>query len=109
MPGTAPDAAPAVARRLEVTHRIDGAAVDPDLEVQVVPGAAPRAADGAERLPDALNNAGYAALLRGDYPQARILFLKAIDASPSFYEPSWSNLRFLSSVEQRQALAERAP
>ncbi|HEX5794304.1 MAG TPA: tetratricopeptide repeat protein, partial [Geminicoccaceae bacterium] len=63
----------------------------------------------AERLPDALNNAGYAALLRGDYPQARILFLKAIDASPSFYEPSWSNLRFLSSVEQRQALAERAP
>jgi Flp pilus assembly protein TadD len=63
----------------------------------------------AERLPAALNNAGYAALLRGDYPQARILFLKAIDASPSFYEPSWSNLRFLSSVEQRQALAARTP
>jgi len=63
----------------------------------------------AARLPDALNNAGYAALLRGDYPKARVLFLRAIDASPSFYEPSWSNLRFLSSVEQRQALAPRTP
>ena len=63
----------------------------------------------AASMPDALNNAGYAALLRGDYPKARVLFLRAIDASPSFYEPSWSNLRFLSSVEQRQALAPRTP
>ena len=63
----------------------------------------------AKNLPDALNNAGYAALLRGDYAKARVLFLQAIDASPSFYEPSWSNLRFLSSVEQRQALASRIP
>ena len=63
----------------------------------------------AASMPDALNNAGYAALLRGDYPKARILFLQAIDASPSFYEPAWSNLRFLSSVEQRQALAPRTP
>jgi hypothetical protein len=38
-----------------------------------------------------------------------VLFLKAINASPSFYEPSWSNLRFLSSVEQRQAIAGRTP
>jgi Flp pilus assembly protein TadD len=63
----------------------------------------------AEDLPDALNNAGYAALLRGDYAQARILFLRAIDASPGFYEPAWSNLRFLSSVEERQSPAPEAP
>ncbi|HSA81555.1 MAG TPA: tetratricopeptide repeat protein [Geminicoccaceae bacterium] len=63
----------------------------------------------AEKMPDALNNAGYAALLRGDYAQARILLLRAIDASPGFYEPAWSNLRFLSSVEQRQAPALEAP
>jgi Flp pilus assembly protein TadD len=63
----------------------------------------------AEEMPDALNNAGYAALLRGDYAQARILFLRAIDASPGFYEPAWSNLRFLSSVEERQAPAPEAP
>jgi Flp pilus assembly protein TadD len=62
-----------------------------------------------EALPAALNNAGYAALLRGDHPQARILFVRAIDASPSFYEPAWSNLRFLSSVEERQSSTGDAP
>ena len=63
----------------------------------------------AEEMPDALNNAGYAALLRGDYAQARILLLRAIDASPGFYEPAWSNLRFLSSVEQRQSPPPEGP
>ena len=64
--------------------------------------------DAAE-LPDALNNAGYAALLRGDYASARMLFLRAIDASPGFYEPARSNLRFLDSLEKRQAPAPEAP
>ena len=50
-----------------------------------------------------------AALLRGDYPQARSLLLRAIDASPDFYEPATSNLRFLKSLEQRQAPAQEAP
>jgi tetratricopeptide (TPR) repeat protein len=59
----------------------------------------------AASMPDALNSVGYAALLRGDYDKARALFVQAIDVSPSFYEPSWSNLRFLTSVEQRQAVA----
>jgi Flp pilus assembly protein TadD len=63
----------------------------------------------AAGLPDALNNAGYAALLRGDYVHARMLFLRAIDASPGFYEPARSNLRFLDSLEQRQAPAPEAP
>jgi Flp pilus assembly protein TadD len=61
--------------------------------------------DAAE-LPDALNNAGYAALLRGDYAQARSLFLRAIDASPDFYEPASSNLRFLDALEQRQPASQ---
>jgi Flp pilus assembly protein TadD len=59
----------------------------------------------AEEMPAALNNAGYAALLRGEYAQARALFLQAIDASPTFYEPAWSNLQFLSSVERRDSPA----
>ena len=63
----------------------------------------------AEDRPDALNNAGYAALLRGDYAQARSLFLQAIDASPGFYEPARSNLRFLDSLEQRQSADRKAP
>ena len=63
----------------------------------------------AQAMPDALNNAGYAALLRGDYAQARSLFLQAIDASPDFYEPARSNLRFLDSLEARQSFPEEAP
>jgi Flp pilus assembly protein TadD len=63
----------------------------------------------ARDRPDVLNNAGYAALLRGDYAQARTLFLQAIDASPDFYEPAWSNLQFLGSLEERQASAPAAP
>jgi Flp pilus assembly protein TadD len=63
----------------------------------------------AKDMPAALNNAGYAALLRGDYAQARILFLRAIDASPGFYEPAWSNLQFLGSVEARQSPAPEVP
>jgi Flp pilus assembly protein TadD len=63
----------------------------------------------AKDMPAALNNAGYAALLRGDFAQARVLFLRAIDASPGFYEPAWSNLQFLGSVEARQSPAPKAP
>jgi Flp pilus assembly protein TadD len=51
------------------------------------------------RTPESLNNVGYAALLRGDYPKARELFLQAIDASPSFYEPAWKNLQYLDALE----------
>lgn len=61
------------------------------------------AGSGIEQAPEALNNVGYGALLRGDYPTARTLFLRAIDASPSFYEPAWRNLRYLDTLEQRVA------
>lgn len=56
--------------------------------------------------PAALNNVGYAALMRGDYPSARAFFLQAIDASPSFYEPAWSNLRYLGTREGGVILAD---
>lgn len=54
--------------------------------------------------PEALNNVGYAALIRGDYQSARAFFLQAIDASPSYYEPAWSNLRYLGTREGGAAL-----
>jgi Flp pilus assembly protein TadD len=63
----------------------------------------------AEDQPAALNNAGYAALLRGDYDKARALLLQAIELSPSFYQPAWSNLQFLGSVESRRMAGEIAP
>ena len=61
------------------------------------------AGSGIEQAPETLNNVGYGALLRGDYPTARALFLQAIDASPSFYEPAWRNLRYLDTLESRVA------
>lgn len=57
---------------------------------------------GSEAMPDALNNAGYAALLRGDYEKSRMLLLRAIELSPSFHQAAWSNLQFLGSVESRR-------
>lgn len=60
----------------------------------------------AEHRPAALNNAGYAALLRGDYQKSRTLLLQAIELSPSFYEPAWSNLQFLGSLESRRMAGE---
>lgn len=59
-------------------------------------------------LPDALNNAGYAALLRGDYAKSRLLLLQAIERSPSFHTAAWSNLQFLGSVESRRSASEPA-
>jgi Flp pilus assembly protein TadD len=59
------------------------------------------AGTGTEQTPEALNNVGYGALIRGDYPTARAFFSQAIDASPSFYEPAWRNLRYLDTLEKR--------
>ncbi|HET6468517.1 MAG TPA: tetratricopeptide repeat protein [Geminicoccaceae bacterium] len=53
---------------------------------------------GAGQRPDALNNVGYVALLRGDHARAEGLFLAAMEASPSFYQPAWLNLQFLGTM-----------
>jgi Flp pilus assembly protein TadD len=52
-----------------------------------------------DRLPDALNNVGYVALMRGDHEAAEALFLRALEASPTFYEPAWLNLKFLGTLK----------
>lgn len=51
-----------------------------------------------KELPDVLNNVGYVALLRGDYPRAEAYFSRALEVSPSFYEPAWKNLQYLSAI-----------
>ena len=43
----------------------------------------------------ALNNAGYAAMLKKEYNEAEKLFLKAIEVNPSFYRPAYENLQVL--------------
>ena len=59
-----------------------------------------------ERLPIVLNDVGYAAIQRGDYDHARLLLVRAIEASPSFFETGWANLRHLDALE-KQRLRER--
>ena len=52
-------------------------------------------------LPQILNNVGYIALLRGDHPRAEAYFLRALETSPSFYEPSWRNLQYLATLKDQ--------
>lgn len=59
---------------------------------------------GASRrkLPSVLNNIGYVAILRGDYERAEALLSQAMEASPSFNEKAWENIRYLESVRSIQ-------
>ena len=54
-------------------------------------------------LPEALNNIGYIALLRGDPERAEADFLRALEVSPSFFEPAWRNLQYLGTLKQQEA------
>jgi Flp pilus assembly protein TadD len=60
-----------------------------------------------ERLPAALNNAGYAAMLRGEYPGAEAYLARAIESSPSFYEMAAKNMLRLNTLSGRDG--EPAP
>jgi Flp pilus assembly protein TadD len=51
--------------------------------------------------PAALNNVGYAALLRGDSEKAEQYFLKAIEDSPRFNQAAWKNLKYIGELTAR--------
>jgi len=53
-----------------------------------------------EDQPRTLNNLGYVAMLRGETGRARAYFLRAIDESPTFYEPASRNLSLLEGMEK---------
>lgn len=55
-------------------------------------------------LSDALNNVGYAALLRGDMERAEAYFVRAMEISPSYHTRASENLRLL---EDMKALGEQ--
>lgn len=58
-----------------------------------VSGAAP------EEMPDALNNAGYVAVLNGDLDVADELLRRAVEISPSYHSTATANLDLLSQVQ----------
>ncbi len=51
--------------------------------------------------PDALNNVGYAALVRGDLGAADQFLRQAVETSPRYHERAHDNLRFLASLKQQ--------
>lgn len=55
----------------------------------------------ADRLPVALNNVGYAALLRGDYAAADGYLRRAMAESPVYMKTTAENLRWLESLRPR--------
>lgn len=61
-----------------------------------------------ENLPDALNNVGYAAMLRGDYDAAEAYLTRAIEASATHHRIAADNLQLLKDMRHMK-LAKAAP
>lgn len=61
-----------------------------------------------ENLGDALNNVGYAAMLRGDYEAAEAYLTRAIEASASHHRVASQNLELLQDL-RRMKLARATP
>ncbi len=50
-------------------------------------------------LPDALNDVGYLAMMRGDYDSAAAYFLRALEISPTYHAMAARNLESLESLK----------
>lgn len=50
-------------------------------------------------LPDALNDVGYVAMMRGDYDNASAYFLRAMEISPTYHAMAARNLESLESLK----------
>lgn len=61
-----------------------------------------------ENMADALNNVGYAALLRGDYDAAEAYFTRAIEASATHHRLASDNLQLLKDL-RRTKVARAQP
>lgn len=61
-----------------------------------------------ENLPDALNNVGYAAMLRGDYEAAEAYLTRAIEASATHHRTASDNLQLLNDLRNSK-LARATP
>ncbi len=56
-----------------------------------------------DQLGDALNNIGYAAMLRGDYGAAEAYLIRAMEVSPAYHRKAASNLARVQYLRQRQS------
>lgn len=67
------------------------------------------AGSGAEDRGSVLNNAGFAAVLRGDFDQAETLFQQAIEARGSSYGRAIENLAMVKALKQPQKTTPKTP
>jgi Flp pilus assembly protein TadD len=51
-----------------------------------------------QEMPDALNNVGYAATVRGDYEAARAYLARAMEMSPAFHKKASANMQQLEGI-----------
>jgi Flp pilus assembly protein TadD len=65
------------------------------------------AASPAAGLPVALNNVGFAAIVRGDYDSAETYLVRAVQASPRYFERASENLRWLNYLRAGESEAAR--
>ena len=56
-----------------------------------------------DQLADALNNIGYAAMLRGDYDAAETYLTRAMEASPAYHRKAASNLARVQYLKQKKS------
>ena len=56
-----------------------------------------------EQLADALNNIGYAAMLRGDYDAAETYLTRAMEESPAYHRKAASNLARVQYLKQNKS------
>jgi Tfp pilus assembly protein PilF len=56
-----------------------------------------------------LNNAGYVAMIQGDFTGAETLFRQALASHPQFYGSAYQNLNALRSMRHKPIAAEPPP
>lgn len=95
------EAAATFARALELDSGLDAARTNLRIAL-AFQGRYSEALSGIspEERPQALNNLGYVALLKGDLERAEAYFMRSLEASPSFYAPARQNLELLASLEE---------
>ena len=62
-----------------------------------------------ENLSDALNNVGYAAMMRGDYDAAEAYLTRAVESRASFHSQAADNLRMLKDLREARKAARAKP
>lgn len=105
-----PAAVAAFQKALKANPMLDAAKMNLRLAL-AMQGHYEEAASGVQGkdAPAALNNVGFAAMLRGDYKQAEMYLVQALDASPSEYAAASKNLQHLKALEGQPETAGAKP